>query len=287
MARRSATPGQYGTWDGENSKILLNSSGQEAVEVGSARGETNLFAETVQLRHGFAEGRFAQVGYRRVADTRDAVYDPANGQFGAYFANPDDQIVDGNINVSGDAFLSSCDPRTSSILTDLNKVHARAYTMIGHGGIRRADNSVDFHRNDAAGFGFGYDSGVIAVDDGDNSGDITVHAGISLTMVASRLQAQTQIGHGGHGGGTPNSGNVRAGLGTVILGDMSGNIRVTAGGVDMEAGLLSDAPVQIGHGGLNVRGDHSGNITVTLHPRENPRHCGPEHGGRRPDHESQ
>lgn len=257
-----ATPGRYGTWGGENSRILLNSGGQEAVEVGSARGETNLFAETVQLRHGFAEGRFAQVGYRRVADTRDAVYDPANGQFGAYFANPDDQIVDGNINVSGKRFVFM-QPSDQFNFNDLNKVHARAYTMIGHGGIRRGDDSVDFHRGDAAGFGFGYDSGVIAVDDGDNSGDITVHAGLSLTLVASRLQAQTQIGHGGHGGGTPNNGNVRAGLGTVIRGDMSGNIRITAGGVEMEAGLLSDAPVQIGHGGLNVRGDHSGNITVT------------------------
>lgn len=257
-----ATPGQYGTWGAANSRILLNSGGQEAVEVGSARGETNLFADTVQLRHGFAEGRFSQVGYRRVADTRDAVYDPDNGQFGAYFANPDDQIVDGDINVSGMSYVFMR-PSDQFNVNDLNKIHARAYTMIGHGGIRRADNSVDFHRNDAAGYGYGYDSGVIAVDDGDNSGDITVYAGLSLNMVSSRLQAQTQIGHGGHGGGTPNNGNVRAGLATIIAGDMSGDIRVTAGGIDMEAGLLSDAPVQIGHGGYNVRGEHGGNISVT------------------------
>lgn len=256
-----ATPGQYGSWGAAGSQILLNAAGLEAVEVGSARGQTNLFADQIQLRHGFAEGRFTQVGYRRVADTRDAVYDPDNGQFGAYFANPDDQIVDGDINVAGKSFVF-LRPSDQFTVNDLNKVHARAYTMIGHGGIRRADNSVDFHRNDAAGFGYGYDSGMIGVDDGDNSGDITVYAGLNLLLEASRLQAQTQIGHGGHGGGTPDNGNVRSGLGTVIAGDMSGNIRILAGSLDMEAGLLSDAPVQIGHGGYNVRGEHRGDISV-------------------------
>ncbi len=254
--------GAFGTWGALGSTVFLNDEGLEPVEVGSARGQTNVFADVVSMQHGRAEARFTQIGYRRVADTRDNVVDIANNQYGAYFDNPDDQIVDGDINVSG---LTAVVMRPSDEFntSDLDKVHAQGYVQIGHGGTRRGDNSVDAYAGNAVGPGFGYDSGVIAVDDGDNSGNITVYGGQAVVMVGSRLQAQTQIGHGGHGGSTMNSGNFRAGLGTVIAGDMSGDITVTAGTIEMEGGLYSDTPVQIGHGGYNVRGEHSGDINVT------------------------
>jgi len=253
-SRLLASP--FGAWGRSGSQIYLNQSGLEAVEVGSARGETNVFADVVTMRHGFAEGRFAQIGYRRVADSR--ANDP--GQFGGFFLDSSEQIVDGDINVSGLSAVRML-PSDQFNADDFNKLHARAYVQIGHGGIRRADDSVD-NRGGGAAAGFGYDSGGIFVDDGDNSGDITVYAGTLLDMMGSRLQGHTQIGHGGHGGSTPNHNNTK-GLGTVILGDLSGDIRVTAGIIQMEAGLYSDAPVQIGHGGFNVRGEHSGNIEVT------------------------
>ncbi len=248
--------GAFGGWGALGSTVFLNDEGLEAVEVGSARGETNVFADVVSMQGGRSGGRFSQIGYRRVADSRanDA------GQYGGFFADPDDQIVDGNINVSG---LTAVVMRPSDEFnsSDLNKIRERAYTQIGHGGIRRADDNVDNVGGGAAA-GYGYDSGVIAVADGDNSGDIVVYGGQALVMVANRLQSHAMVGHGGHGGGAPNSGNTPF-TNSLIIGDMSGDIMVTAGTIEMEAGLYSDSPVQIGHGGYNVRGEHTGDIDVT------------------------
>jgi len=251
--------GRFGSWGATGSRIFFNEAGLEYVEVGSARGQTNVFADVIQLRGGRADGRFAQIGYRRVADVRDAVVDVPNKQYGGYFANPDDQIVDGDINVSAksDIFMRQSDEANAD---DLDRIRSYAYTMIGHGGLRRADNGIDA----AAGTnGFGYDAGAVFVDNGHNSGDITVFAGRSLVMRGARVNAQTQIGHGGHAEGNPNNGNFRPGLVGTILSDLKGDINVKAGFIDMEAGLYDDAPVQIGHGGFNVRGEFSGDINVT------------------------
>ncbi|MBU6179408.1 MAG: filamentous hemagglutinin N-terminal domain-containing protein, partial [Verrucomicrobia bacterium] len=264
-----ATPGQFGNWGSLGNSIFLNETGAESVEVGSARGQTNLFGDTIQMRTGRADGRFVQVGYRRVADTRDTI---ALGGFGGYFGGGN-QIVDGRINVSA---RTSVIQRQSEEFTadDLDYVRSHTYNLIGHGGTRRADNAIDF-LNAAATSGFGYDAGYVGVDDGRNTGAIVVYAGQSLLMDGGRINSPTMIGHGGHGGAAPNGSAAagaaetpgtnfaRPGLGAAVIGDQGGDIRVTAGFIDMEAGLFSDAPVQIGHGGLNIRGELSGNITVT------------------------
>jgi hypothetical protein len=134
-----AAPGQFGNWGSSGNSIFLNETGLEAVEVGSARGQTNLFGDTIQMRTGRADGRFVQVGYRRVADTRDTV---ALGGFGGYFGGRN-QIVDGDINVSA---KTSVIQRQSEEFNadDLDTIRSNAYNLIGHGGTRRADNSIDF-----------------------------------------------------------------------------------------------------------------------------------------------
>jgi len=254
--------GEFGSWGAAGSTIYLNEGGLESVEVGSARGETNVFADTIQMRLGRSDGKFTQIGYRRVGDIRD-VWDGNNNNnegFGGYFADPNSQIVDGDINVSAlsNVFML---PSDQSDTVDFNKVRNHSYNQIGHGGMRRADDAID-NTNTATLTGFGYDRGYIGVDDGNNSGDINVFAGNSLIMVGGRVNTPTQIGHGGQGGGAPNNGNVRTGLAQYIAGNMSGDITVKAGTIDMEAGLYSDAPVQIGHGGLNISGDLDGDIYV-------------------------
>lgn len=250
--------GGYGTWGAAGSRIFLNEAGLEPVEVGSARGETNLFADVIQMRLGLADGRFTQIGYRRVGDVRDTI---ALGGFGGYFANPNDQIVDGDINVYGrsNVFMRNSDQATA---LEGNKNRNHIYTMIGHGGMRRNEDAIDAATNTALGSRNGYDTGYIGADDGTNSGDITVFAGAALIMQGGRVNAPSQIGHGGHAAAAPNSGNVRAGITANIIGNMSGEINVKAGLIDMEAGLFSDSPVQIGHGGLNIRGEFSGDISV-------------------------
>jgi len=252
------THGRFGSWGASGSQVFLNQAGLEAVEVGSARGETNVFADVVTMRHGRGTGRFTQIGYRRVADRR--ANDP--GGAGGFFENPDDQIVDGHINVSGLSAVRLL-PSDEFNAADLNKIRTRAYVQIGHGGMRRNTNDIA----NMAGTAYGYDSGVINVADGDNSGDITVYAGLLLDMMGSRLQGHTMIGHGGLGGQDSSPAwdtHVHTPFqNQIIRGDMSGDIRVTAGMIQMEAGLLSDNPVQIGHGGRLVRGEHSGEIQVT------------------------
>ncbi len=250
------TPGRFGTWGKAGSRILFNEAGLEYVEVGSARGETNVFADVVQMRTGRANGRGTQIGYRRVADTRDTI---AQGGFGGYFADPNTQIVDGDINVTAktNLFMRPSDEFNGD---DLGYIRAHTINMIGHGGIRRADDTLDNVTGSSG--GFGYDAGVVVVDNGSNSGDITVYAGNALVMRGGRNDSPTMIGHGGHSEAAPNSGNFRVGLGIPIIGDLSGDIQVTAGFLDMEAGLYDDSPVQIGHGGLNIRGEFSGDIAV-------------------------
>lgn len=163
------------------------------------------------------------------------------------------------------------------------KANDRSWVMIGHGGNRENDDNME----NLAGTDFGSDSGHISVGNGNNSGNIVVEAGRALVMTSNRAEAFTQIGHGGMGHDDPDrAGTVDfavshtfnpstdlvgiSGGPTVgqesrrsIWGDMSGDITVTAGVIDMEGGYYNAAYTMIGHGGERVRGVHSGNIDVT------------------------
>lgn len=150
------------------------------------------------------------------------------------------------------------------------KARDRTYTKIGHGGLR--DNSDDF--DDLPGTDFGSDSGHISVGDGDNNGDITVVAGRAIIMSGDRAEAYTQIGHGsggfdnpnGHGGNNTDNGTVAehfAFSGNSVNGDTSGDISVTTGVFDMQAGFYNRSYAMVGHGGMRSRGVHEGNIDLT------------------------
>lgn len=281
--------GRYGSWGKANSQIILNDANFEPVEVGSARGETNLFAESVLIKGGDAASEFSQVGYRRTSDLRDTTFfgalalpdvappglgDPARPAFdaaqAAARAYATTQVVDGNINVSGKSIVALVpDPQVSA--PDGDKNVNRAYTMIGHGGMREDDNDMDAR----GGTDFGSDSGHLSVGDGDNSGNIVVWAGDVILMQGDRQETFTQIGHGGYGDDPPNT-NLdflsftpsALGSGVVlnlsnIIGNMSGDITLTGGSIAIEAGLYDQAYAQVGHGGIRSRGEHSGDISLT------------------------
>jgi filamentous hemagglutinin family protein len=278
--------GRYGSWGKVGSRIQLNDANLEPVEIGSARGQTNLFADAVLIKGGDTAGEFSQVGYRRTTDLRDTsffgalaipngvVVDPLNPQVIAARALAASQIVDGDINVSGKTVVALyADPGSNA--NDGVKNVDRVYTMIGHGGMRQDDDDMDNRNLPLA--DWGSDSGQIGAGDGSNSGNITVYGGSAVIVQAGRHQTHAQIGHGGFADAAPNAGaslqyfvptpstrgdGVVLGL-NQIIGDMSGDITITAGTLEVEGGLYSLAYAQVGHGGIRVRGEHSGDIKIT------------------------
>lgn len=126
---------------------------------------------------------------------------------------------------------------------------------------------------------WGSDSGTTTVGDGDNSGDIVVNAGRAVIMTGARAESFVQIGHGaragsgttGHNFNANNTGEINRGTydghvahtSNSVNGDLSGNISVTGGVIDVEAGFYNQSYAMIGHGGMRARGDHRGDISVT------------------------
>lgn len=285
--------GMYGNYGINGGSIFLNDAALEPVEVGSARGETNAFGSLFFLTSGDNGGEFTQFGYRRENDLRgralaglgadgkigggDDVYiktfsvDADTGDLGDIDYKTG---VTGNINVYAKDGVYLVPHAIDTNLTD------RAYVMIGHGGRRENDDDMDnrdssgLQLNDSIGLrDFGSDSGNTTLGNGNNSGNIVVQTGGVLVMLSGRTESHSQIGHGGGAHDDPDAdrGNTASetGLGdnndfgVSVFGDMRGDISVTASAISMTAGKNNDAFTMIGHGGERIRGDHSGNITVT------------------------
>ena len=293
--------GTYGTFGNDNGdgrgSIFINDAAAEPVEVGSARGETNAFADNVLITSGDGGGEFSQFGYRRENDLRAYALNGlgANGVVGGgddtYTQTGLDLDFDtgvtGNINIyANGSVLAVQHPGVNN--DEGIKNTDRAYVMIGHGGIRENNNDIDNRGNqtndalaqsggvpgNAAGIDYGSDSGDVSVGNGDNHGDITVQAGNIVYLQAGRAESHAMIGHGGLGNDDPdanggaNTVSDRGNIGNNnfravhIFGNMTGDITVQAGFVDLEGGRYNDAFVQIGHGGTRVRGEHGGEISV-------------------------
>jgi len=253
--------GTFGSWGQNGGSVILNDAAVEPVEVGSARGETNAFGRDVSLIGGNTNGEFTQLGFRRENDLRGTARTASGTINTATDLDLEDGVV-GDINVDAVRDVRLI-PNSNSNSSDGIKTNSYVYTQIGHGGLRRNADQIDAR----GGTDYGSDSGTTSVGQGDNRGDISVNAGRALVMTAARHQTYAQVGHGGLG-----VNNLNGGAGTDvsdiattdrdIFGDMSGDITVEAGVIDMEAGLYSDAPVMIGHGGRSIRGEHSGDISV-------------------------
>ncbi len=266
--------GTYGAWGQNGGSVLLNDAALEPVEVGSARGETNAFGDQVRVTSGNGQGEFTQLGYRRENDVRGRAR-IAGGTIRTGLDLDFHNGVTGDINVhaiTGVLLRQNANENSS----DGVKSNDRAYVMIGHGGMREQDNDIDNRgavTNDSLDLtDYGSDSGNVSVGNGNNSGDIVVMGGLVVYLQAGRAESHAQIGHGGYANDDPDADRANtvsdSGLGdnnfrnTHIFGNMSGDITVIAGSIELEGGLLNDVPVMIGNGGTRVRGEHSGNITV-------------------------
>lgn len=221
----NGTFGEYG--QGLSGQIILN-NGFRTVGVGSAHGETNLFADLIDASTGNQNGEFVQIGYTNSRNPRAtnalSVGDESLG-------NPNA----GDINVY----------TNTAILMNANGGNAR-YLQIGHGGINRQSAN-----RDPNGLGLTDLDGTGNTPDGNIHGDITVDGGLAIVFAgAGNDSGYRMIGHGG--------GSVT----DEIEGNLSGDISVTAGVITMEAGQGNRAFAQIGHGGYDRKGEHSGDISV-------------------------
>lgn len=314
--------GSYGNLqDGINGSIYIGSETATAgIAVGSRNGETNLLAFdlTIQASNTTTSDRYAQVGYRDVstgaastgsiniqldntltliagnAAVRNYAQIGHGGADGSTSTGAGD--LSGNILISADngIFLSGGSGSTQN------------YAQIGHGGFQSSvANSVhsgsitvsSVNGGVTATAGAGTDNYVQIghggrLARGQHSGEIDILVKDDVSFSASTsARGYAQIGHGGHdadqgGGDTNKSGEIHvessdgnilfsAGPGAGVeayaqlghggvntYGDHSGSITVIGGTISFSGGGATDTYAQLGHGGRNARGDHSGSIDV-------------------------
>jgi len=312
--------GTYGAWGQNSGTVFMNDAALEPVEVGSARGETNVFADILLMTSGNHNGEFTQLGYRRENDLRARSITGlgADGDIGT----ADDILINtatdldfdtgvtGDINVDAESGVFVIQNQNANN-DDGIKSNDRAYVMIGHGGIRENDDDIDNRafntnggnnnnrneadvtilENSALGFSnftngasiangnsfniadYGSDAGNTSVGNGDNHGNITIRTNGTVQLQAGRAESHAQIGHGGLANDDPDRRRDQtasdSGLGDNnvrnihVFGNMSGDITIDAGAVDIEGGRYRDTFAMIGHGGTRIRGEHSGDIKIT------------------------
>ncbi len=187
--------GAYGAWGQNGGNIKLNDSAVDAVSVGSAHGETNLFGGAISVQGGNGNDRPGQVGYRTAT------------------VNPD-----GDINVYAKFFINIDSGGGSTNANGRVDSHA----MIGHGGSNHNGMSAPLRSGDGNLSGditvISDGGGIIMKGSGSRSfskighgghstdgvlgGDITVEA-TYLDMMgtpiipANRNNTFVQVGHGG------------------------------------------------------------------------------------------
>ena len=237
----AGTFGSFGVGGGGDFEIEANGTGgnQYVAGIGSAHGETNVFANNVILRAGNDRER-AQIGW--------SIYNAGNSDSTGINEAFISTGVYTNGKIAGDTEVYGVgDARNNPNAGNVN-VHAegsllmissnRSYTRVGHGGSARAN----------------WSGGTNSLENGHLNGDVTVRAdgGILMTGGSDRL-GETAIGHGGTSedwGGRP-----------VRVGNLSGDIDVEANSITMQAGNRL-SPAIIGHGGFRFKGEHSGHIRV-------------------------
>lgn len=259
--------GIYGI--GSNGVIRLNpdNNKQSAIRIGSAHGETNLFGRQLVANGGNSTNDYVHVGWYHDGTN---LPDPVTG---------DPNLITGDVNVR-------LTEKVDASLIASGGVGARQYIQFGHGAHGDAlnnegatppngasltgDISIESPGQTLLQAGRGSNSYVIVGHGGrllrnivgtnnrgirTMSGDITVNTG-GLIMIGRDANSQnfSLIGHGGQQIDGPSAGQWL---------ETNSNIVVTSTeGIRMVGGR-DDAFVQIGSGGWQVRGNHTGSIQVT------------------------
>jgi len=175
--------------------VFVNQAATQAVSIGSAHGETNIFGDNIIMIEGSGNDRPSQIGFRD-ASNANTVVDARDGS---------DDGATGDINVigKGEIVLSAAETGQNG--------RNDSHVMVGHGG-----------SND------GWQVAANRSGDGNLSGDIRVITdGGGLTMRGSNDRSFSQIGHGGQSLVGDKDGHI-----TVIAESIEMNGGVVPGSVD-------------------------------------------------------
>lgn len=247
----SILAGTYGSYGVGSGAVFLNDAALEPVEVGSARGETNVFGDFLIMQSGNNGGEFTQLGYRRENDLlgRAIAYDPTAGQNSGLGADgiigtADDNLINtgtalnfdngvtGDINVYTNSGVFMLQHPGENFDEGVKNVD-RTYVMIGHGGLRQNDNDIDER-------GFNDTNG------GNNN--LTTADLIHLENEALGFTGFTADRATGHTALNADYGS-DAGITAVGNGDNHGNITINTGGLLALQAARAEGFAMIGHGG--------------------------------------
>ena len=228
----------YGNRSG--SVYIGNDSLENGVAVGSANGNTNLFAHDLILRGSDTSAAYAQLGFHHTSGSEDIPTTATTGDI--------------NVKLTG-----SLEAVSGDVTTNLKS----SYVQIGHGGNRATfdptnhwhytgDITIFSKENVSIKAGDGLATYALIGNgggwaNGNHGGEINVVLGKDLLIKGGGdLSAFAQIGH--HG----------------FAGDLTGDLTVSAGrNIELRGGTAGDAHAQIGNGGAGVPGHHYGDIIVT------------------------
>ncbi len=279
--------GTFGTWGAEGTQVSFGENPIHAIEFGSAKGQTNIFAYDLNALPGNGNGEYVHIGFntrRLTADTTDPTV--VTGDINIHTKGDltytgsttlDNQMFKighggNNRNLATTSFLGAADtmynaPLSGNITLDIG----------GNLTVSAGDDVSPFH----VGHGiYGASNTARAV--GDLSGNISVTAG-NIILARSSANADnswTMFGHGGRFHDGDKEGEIRINTGTFFsqgkqnvsytmvghggsnsAGNMKGDIFVDATNALITESGLDNSFTQFGHGGLNIEGNMTGNIT--------------------------
>ena len=245
----SLATGTGPTFFGNNSgSIFIGSETQTSgVAVGSANGQTNVFAQNLTLRGSDTNAAYAQLGYH---------HDGGGEAYGSTITTGDIAVgLIGDLTATGGSFNGS-DSGTSS------------YVQIGHGGQRYGDNttstwnytgnttlaaqgSIIFTGGGSGSYAYAQLGNGGNNASGSHSGNQTIATTQDVKFIGGNgLYAYAQFGNGG------------AFNGSYSGGDQTGDQTVIAAQDITFTGGNRYAYAQFGNGGLSAVGNHSGNQTI-------------------------
>ncbi|MCH1510151.1 MAG: hypothetical protein L7T84_13165, partial [Akkermansiaceae bacterium] len=260
--------GVYGAWGTNEGSVLLNDAGQEPVEVGSAKGETNAFGYDIVMRAGIGNERFTQLGFRRENDLRGVALQDDGGLAAAFSGTVTgvataititaDAPGGGAIQLMGDGTKT-----VAVLINDWNTANPTNTISLSSGdGNQTVANytPITFSNTTNTATGIDFKTGVTGNINAYAVRDVLLLPGQNVSAeegFKSNDRSYVMIGHGGqrenddgheNRGGTDygsDSGHISVGNG-----DNSGDIMVEAGRLVSLVSNRAESFSRIGHGGM-------------------------------------
>lgn len=260
--------GVYGAWGTNEGSVLLNDAGQEPVEVGSAKGETNAFGYDIVMRAGIGNERFTQLGFRRENDLRGVALQDDGGVAAAFSGTVAGMAT--AITITADApgggtiqLMGNGTKTVAVLINDWNTANPTNTISLSSGdGNQTVANytPITFSNTTNTATDIDFKTGVTGSINAYAVRDVLLLPGQNVSAeegFKSNDRSYVMIGHGGqrenddgheNRGGTDygsDSGHISVGNG-----DNSGDITVEAGRLVSLVSNRAESFSRIGHGGM-------------------------------------